>query len=152
MVGLGLVAMLLTLLEGVMRAIEQAREHRIELAKEASSVAFLRRVPAFEELPQDYLESLASMMSTHAVAAGTDVFKEGDMSEDMYVLVHGELDVVVAAGVGQTWDSSTGKRERLVETIRAPAFFGEECLTGELRHSTVRAKSCLLYTSPSPRD
>ena len=140
MLGLGLVAMLLTLLEGVMRAIEQAREHRLEVAKEASSVNFLRKVSAFDQLPQDYLESLASMMSTHAVAAGTDVFKEGDASEDMYVLVHGELDVVVAAGAGNSWNDSTGKRERVVETIHAPAFFGEEGLTGEKRHATVRAK------------
>merc|ERR1711907_736465 len=132
--------MLLTLVEKMMRAIEQERKHHLEMAKEASSLDFLRKVPAFEGLPQEYLESLASMMSTHAVAAGAEVFKEGDEAEDMYVLVHGELDVVVAMGAGHAWNSGTGKREQVVETMRAPAFFGEEGLTGELRRATVRAK------------
>ena len=141
MVGLGLVAMLLTLLEGVLRAIEQARKHRIESAKEATSANFLGTVPAFQGLPKPYIESLASMMSTHAVAAGSVVYREGDVANDMYVLVHGELDVVVAAGVGEQWNEQTGKRERVVETLQAPAFFGEEGLLGEHRRATVRAKS-----------
>ena len=56
------------------------------------------------------------------------------------MLVHGDVEVVVAEGSCQDRKNNISGRERVVRTIQAPAFFGEEGLTGDRRCATVRAK------------
>jgi MFS family permease len=111
-----------------LRAIDGSIAHR------DSEIAVLQRVGMLRPLPMPAIESLAVHVDHARVAAGQEVFHQGDHGDRFYVIEDGEAEVI---GDG-----------RLIRTLRAGDGFGEIALLRDtLRTTTVRARTpLLLYT------
>jgi hypothetical protein len=84
----------------------------------------------FRALPAEILIELAGNLCRLECAAGETVIWEGSSNADVFILISGRLDVLMARG----------GVERPVAVIRAGEVFGEvSFLTGEGRSATVRA-------------
>lgn len=76
------------------------------------------------------IESLAEIAETQEVAAGKDLFREGDPGEGLFLVVAGEIEVVKRGPRG----------ERSLARLGAGAILGEiSLLTNEVRSATGRA-------------
>ena len=93
-------------------------------------IAVLQRVAMLEPLPMPMIETLAAHLTKRVVAAGADVFHQGDHGDAFYVIEDGEADVI---GDG-----------RLIRTVRHGECFGEIALLRDVRRTaTVRARTGL---------
>lgn len=96
---------------------------------------FLRRVPLFTGLPEEDLERLCRMMAEVSLAAGEELFAEGDPGDRAYIIVSGELEVIKA----------TGGRPILLSVRGAGDVIGEMAILEDApRNATVRARSAVL--------
>jgi MFS family permease len=126
---LGLVApALVALTWRRLRAIDGSIAHRDE------EIAVLRRVAMLRPLPMPAIENLAVHVDHAHVAAGRDVFHQGDHGDRFYVIEDGQAEVI-------------GDR-RVIGTMGPGEAFGEIALLRDtLRTTTVRAQTSLrLYT------
>jgi trk system potassium uptake protein TrkA len=86
----------------------------------------LAQVAFLSGVAHDDLAGLAEAARLQTLRGGEQIYRVGEPGETFYVLRRGEVELEGAAGV------------RTV--VKAPAFFGEEALTGEPRHDTARVK------------
>jgi cyclic nucleotide-binding protein len=123
---LGLVAPALAALAWrPLRAIDGSIAHR------DSEIAVLQRVGMLRPLPMPAIENLAVHVDHARVAAGQEVFHQGDHGDRFYVIEDGEAEVI---GDG-----------RLIRTLRTGDGFGEIALLCDtVRTATVRARTPLL--------
>jgi hypothetical protein len=129
LVALGLVAPILVALAWRrLRAIDRSIEHR------DAEIDVLNRIPMFQPLPMPAIDCLAHHVGHAQVAAGQEVFHQGDDGDRYYVIRDGEAQVI---GDG-----------RLVRTMGRGDGFGEIALIHDVpRTATVRARTPLeLYT------
>ena len=70
-------------------------------------ILFLKRVPLFTELPPADLKQIASIAGEHLFAAGETISAEGELGEEMYIIVSGEVRVI-----------ARGKQGKEVEIVR----------------------------------
>lgn len=99
------------------------RAHREEL---------LRRVELFADLGDAELSFLAQQVEERRIEAGTDIVRQGDAGDSMYLVVEGLLEALVAVPDAGSLLA--------VGRLEPGAFFGEmSLLTGEKRSATVRA-------------
>jgi MFS family permease len=122
---LGLVApVLVALAWRRLRAIDASIAHRDE------EIEVLKRVAMLRPLPMPAIENLADHVGHTALAAGEEVFHQGESGDRFYVIEDGEADVI---GDGH-----------FVRTMRAGDGFGEiALLRGTVRTATVRARTTL---------
>ena len=78
----------------------------------------LRRIKVFAELSQDQLERFLQFMEITSVKQWTEVVKQGDHGDAMYLVLEGELRVRILIG---------GK-ESILATLGVGEFFGEIAL------------------------
>ena len=107
------------------------------------SAEFLGRIGLFGALDNNALEQLAASLKTTMKEPGVFVFREGDASDGMYVVLHGELEVVKRSSVGV---------DARVSLLGDGDWFGEMSLIDmQPRSASVRslASSRLLAISPS---
>ena len=91
-------------------------------------VAVLREVPLFAPLPTLELEQLAAAVFPLTVPAGTEVIRQGERGDRFYVVLEGEVDVLVD--------------DVAVATMGPSGWFGELALLRDVpRSATVRARS-----------
>ncbi len=111
-----------------LRAIDRSIAHRDE------EVGVLNKVGLFRPLPLPAIDSLALHVAHAQVAAGQEVFHQGDPGDRFYVIDEGEAEVI---GEG-----------RLIRTMGPGDAFGEIALLRDtVRTTTVRARTLLLlYT------
>ena len=93
---------------------------------------FVRRVPVLSSLPHRALDDLASRMELQKIPEGTDIVREGDVGDRLYILKEGEAEVVVRG---------EGKSEVEVATLSKNDYFGEIALLRDVpRTATVRSR------------
>ena len=93
----------------------------------------LRSVPYFHGLDSALLMDLARQFVTERFEAGEIVFSQGEPGERFYVVVRGQLDVIMTDPSG---------RERRLTTLNDGSYFGEIALLQEVRRTaTVRART-----------
>jgi len=109
-----------------------------QLARIEPRIALLHRLDIFAAATRPVLERLAVAAVDEHVAARTVLIREGDIADDFFVLVSGEVEVT-AHGAGQVG--------RSLGALQAPAYFGELGLLEHLqRTATVTATTeCALY-------
>jgi len=123
MLGLGLMAMLLALVNGWLVALQRASEDRLRTTREATSFKFLQSIPAFGHLDADQLHSVASMMRRKEHSRDSPIITEGDDADELYILMHGSVAI-----------SRKGAPEKAA-TLQAPTFFGESALSESDEHT-----------------
>jgi MFS family permease len=129
LVVLGLVAPVLAAFAwGRLRAIEGS------IAQRDARIAVLQRVGMLRPLPMPAIENLAAHVASAHVAAGQEVFHQGDPGDLFYVIDEGEAEVISDGGLKGTMSRGDG--------------FGEiALLRNTVRTMTVRARTpLLLYT------
>ena len=90
----------------------------------------IRQVPIFAELDADDLEVLAGIVEERRVDGGTELFREGDVGDAVYLIVKGSVCVVVG----------TGEHEKVINELGPGACIGEMAvLDAAPRSATVRA-------------
>jgi len=102
----------------------------MRLAERQAALAY---VSFFDVLPPDALVELANRSTRRLYASGETIIRQGDEGDELFVVLRGEVAVVLEAG---SRDAS------IVEVARLGhgKFFGEMSLmTGERRAATVRA-------------
>ena len=103
---------------------------------------FLSRLPLFQDLEPSRLKLLAFTSEIINFQNGEILFKAGERGDCAYVIMEGEVDIL-----------SKADDQAVVEVLEVNQIFGEiALLNNEPRSATLRARGCLLYTSPSPRD
>jgi sigma-B regulation protein RsbU (phosphoserine phosphatase) len=93
----------------------------------------LARIPLFADLPPDELDNLVAMLDVRELKPSEILFNEGDLGEHLYVVVEGELEVLMAAGKSE---------EMLLNVLRDGEYLGEMSLImeGGIRTASVRAR------------
>jgi GNAT superfamily N-acetyltransferase len=86
------------------------------------------RIGLFAGLEEEQLTRLAAACDHRTFAEGTDVFRQGDPCEEMYLILEGEVGIYI------------GGREKRIGTVRAGECLGEiSVLTGGERSATAVA-------------
>lgn len=113
-------------------ALAWRRLHAIDamIADRDREIEVLNNVPIFRPLPMPAIDSLALHAACIEVSAGEEVFRQGDYGDRLYVIAHGEAEVI---GDGQ-----------LVRRLDSGDAFGEiAVLRDTSRTATVRARTPL---------
>ncbi|MGF1535635.1 MAG: Crp/Fnr family transcriptional regulator [Elainellaceae cyanobacterium] len=97
---------------------------------------FIREVPLFKELRDDFLVRLASVMDEVGFPSGHTIFDQGQEGRSLYIVVSGEVKVHI--------------RDRVLAQLGQGACFGEMAVfDAEPRSAsitTLQACDCLLLT------
>lgn len=105
------------------------------------SVNLLARIPFFTDLPVDELDLIREGMEVVNLEPGEILFREGDPGEHMYVVVSGELEILMAPDT---------TNELILNIIHAGEYLGEMSLvTGAPRTASVRARGDIVLLSIS---
>jgi hypothetical protein len=64
-------------------------------------VLFLRKVPLFSELPPPDLQPIAAIAEEHVFDEGDTIARQGDVGDEMHIIVSGEVSVTVREGDDQ---------------------------------------------------
>jgi sigma-B regulation protein RsbU (phosphoserine phosphatase) len=93
----------------------------------------LAKIPLFADLPLEELDGMVAMLDVRELKPSEILFSEGDPGEHLYVVVEGELEVLMAAGRPE---------ELLLNVLRDGEYLGEMSLImeGGIRTASVRAR------------
>lgn len=64
-------------------------------------ILFLRKVPLFADLPPVDLQQIAALLSEHHVEKDEVVFEQNETGDEMYIIVHGAVRIMVHAEEGR---------------------------------------------------
>jgi CRP/FNR family transcriptional regulator, cyclic AMP receptor protein len=96
-------------------------------------VAVLSVSSLFDMLSNDELSAIAGLAREVQFPSGHVLFEEGELGDSVYVVVQGEVEVMVRDVVGN---------QQCIATLGPSQFFGEMSLIDkEYRSATVRAKT-----------
>lgn len=96
-------------------------------------VKLLRSIPLFQNIEASKLKLLAFTSERLSFGAGNVLFRQGDMGDAAYIVIEGEVDVVI-----ENKDEGT---ETIVATLGANSIIGEIAILCDVpRTATVRAK------------
>ena len=101
-----------------------------------SPVNFLKQSDIFYQLTPTQFELVANLCQEVVFNAGDIVFEENSGSKELYVIVEGEVDILI----NRTTAGDRGKKETAIARLRRGQSFGEVALVDEgLRSATARA-------------
>jgi sigma-B regulation protein RsbU (phosphoserine phosphatase) len=97
------------------------------------TVNLLSKIPLFSDLPKEELDQILTELDVRELADREILFREGDPGGHFYIVMRGELEVLLAAGQME---------ELLLNLMQAGEHFGEMSLImpGGHRTATVRAR------------
>lgn len=96
------------------------------------AASMLARIPLFASIDHSKLKLLAFTSQRQAYDAGQTIFRQGETGQHAYVVIDGEVEVVLETPTG----------ERTVATLGSNQVFGEMALLAEMpRTTTIRAAS-----------
>ena len=106
------------------------------------SVNLLAQIPFFTDLPPDELDRLMTELAVVNLKDGEILFHEGDPGEDLYIVVNGELEILMAPGTNN---------ELILNTIHEGEYIGEMSLIkpGGIRSASARASGNVVTLSMS---
>ena len=131
MVGLGLVAVLFTLLETMFSEMSAAREKMIKKEKEKKdNMILLKQIPIFAAMTDDEIDRILEKTNTIEFGPNIDIIKEGTEIDLFYILMSGR---VIISEI-----NSAEKQE-----VSAPSFLLESALleNPHLRESEVTVRT-----------
>ena len=95
----------------------------------------LRSFPLLAKIEEADLTALASFLREKKFAAGTDIITEGDDGDEMFLLIHGSVDIIKKTIFGDSFVVTT-----LSDSMNC--VFGEMAMIdSDKRSSTVRANT-----------
>ena len=109
-------------------------------------ITFLKQGDVFYQLTRTQLELIANLCLEKTFAAGETIFEENSNSKELYVIVQGEIDIVIDPGlIGATPPGTHRAGEKaekiIIATLRRGQSFGEVALVDEgLRSATARVR------------
>jgi len=108
-----------------------------------TDVEGLRRFPLFGGLDDRQLGLLAPVVIKRVVPAAQVVFREGDASTSVYMLMRGSVGTSKRMGLEPAANASTeNPKQKLLVHLSAPQFFGEIGLISDLaRSATITAET-----------
>jgi CRP-like cAMP-binding protein len=59
----------------------------------AERIHFLQEIPSFKSLTTEQLETLADFCEAKTFAAGTPIFRQGELGESLYIVVDGQVGI-----------------------------------------------------------
>ena len=96
------------------------------------SVNLLSSIPFFTDLPKEELDRLLSELETVNLSPGEILFREGDPGEHLYIVVVGELEILMGPGT---------KDELILNTLRPGEYVGEMSLIQPEGHRSTGARA-----------
>jgi sigma-B regulation protein RsbU (phosphoserine phosphatase) len=101
----------------------------------------LARIPFFTDLPVDELDRIMAQLEMVNLKSGEILFREGDAGENMYIVVSGNLEILMAPGTDN---------ELILNRVLEGEYIGEMSLvTGAPRTASVRAHGDVVLLSMS---
>lgn len=98
-------------------------------------VNFLKQSDIFYQFTPTQLELVANLCQEVVFNAGELIFQENSSSKELYVIMQGEVDILINRGIG-----NTEKKETAVARLRRGQSFGEVALVDEgLRSASAHA-------------
>lgn len=106
------------------------------------SVNLLAQIPFFTDLPMDELDRLISELEVVNLKSEEILFREGDVGEHLYIVVSGELEIVMGPETGDVL---------VLNTLHEGEYIGEMSLIqpGGLRTAGARARGDVVLLSMS---
>ena len=102
---------------------------------------FLKKIHLFHDLNDDQLVEIAGKFSEVSFDTGEVILEQGTFGDSFYLIYSGKVRV---------YRQYEGRKQELA-TLVSGDYFGEMEILGK-RGARSASISCLLYTSPSPRD
>jgi CRP/FNR family transcriptional regulator, cyclic AMP receptor protein len=101
------------------------------------TIAYLKQSDIFYQFTATQLELVANLCQEKIFDEGETIFEENSSSKELYVIVQGEIDIIVDPSV-----VGTQSQEKLtIATLRRGQSFGEVALVDEgLRSATAQAR------------
>lgn len=100
--------------------------------KQPMSVNLLAQIPFFTDLPPDELDRLMAELEVVNLRSGEILFHEGDPGEHLYVVVKGELEILMAPGTSN---------ELVLNLLHEGEYLGEMSLVQPGGHRTASARA-----------
>lgn len=100
-------------------------------------IAYLKQSDIFYQFTATQLELVANLCQEKTFDEGETIFEENSSSKELYIIVQGEIDIIVDPSV-----VGTQSQEKLtIATLRRGQSFGEVALVDEgLRSATAQAR------------
>ena len=119
----------------------------------SSLVSFLKQCDIFYQFTPTQLEMVANLCQEVIYQAGEVIFKENSSSKELYIIMQGEVDILVnpalVAGPGSTGEQGDAR----IATMRRGQSFGEIALVDEgLRSAGAQASQKDTRLLVIPRD
>ena len=113
-------------------------------------ITSLKQSDIFYQFTQTQLELVANLCQEKSFDAGEILFEENTSSKELYIVVQGEVDILVNPGIV----SAKGNTEKVaITTMRRGQSFGEIAVVDEgLRSATAKARNKGASLLVIPRD
>jgi CRP-like cAMP-binding protein len=97
-----------------------------------STAEILRHIPFFTDLPDEELERLQLELEEVHLKPGEILYREGEAGEDLYIVVSGELEILMSPG---------GENELVLNIVREGEYIGEMSLLQPEGRRTTSARA-----------